>query len=77
MSDVVDLIRALPPRPAMELMPKPCGDCAVKSGFYAEYSEAFFEMPQDEQLERSKRWFCHNDCNRACRGHADNIGIYW
>lgn len=61
----------------LELLPKPCGDCAVTSGFYREYSDAFKDMPKDEQLQRSKKWFCHNACNRACRGHADNIGVSW
>ena len=61
----------------LELLNKPCHDCAVTTGFYLEYSEAYKEMPPEEQLARSKRWFCHNACNRACRGHANNIGISW
>ena len=76
-SSLLDSIRSMPAISDLELMPKPCGDCAVKTGFYREYSEAYRAMPAAEQLARSKQWFCHNVCNRACRGHADNIGVTW
>lgn len=75
--EILAFIRSKPPRVDLELMPKPCHDCAVVDEFYKEYSDAFKAMPPEEQLARSKQWFCHNVCNRACRGHADNIGLVW
>lgn len=76
-SSLLESIRSLPPGSDLELLAKPCGDCAVTCGFYREHSDAFKAMPKDEQLARSKKWFCHNARDRACRGHADNIGMSW
>ncbi len=74
----LDSIRSMPiVWEDLELLPKPCHDCAVTTGFYREYSDAYKDMPPEEQLARSKQWFCHNACNRACRGHANNIGVSW
>ncbi len=78
MNDALESIRSLPPvGDDLKLLPKPCHDCAVTCGFYKEFSDAYLSMPVDEQVARSKKWFCHNAPNRACRGHADNIGVTW
>lgn len=74
---LLDSIRNTPSGPDLELLAKPCHDCAVTCGLYKEHSDAFKDMPEDEQLARSKKWFCHNAGNKACRGHADNIGRTW
>lgn len=62
---------------SLDLLKKPCSDCAVTCGLYKRYSDAYKYMPDEEQLLRSKRWFCHNNTSKACRGHADNLGIKW
>ena len=54
-----------------------CTDCAVKCGLYTIYSEALRLATPEERLELSKRWFCHESPNMACRGNADNLGISW
>ena len=74
---LLESIRAMPTGKDLELLSRPCHDCAVTSGFYREYSDAYKDMPKEEQIARSKQWFCHNACNRACRGHANNIGVSW
>ncbi len=74
---LLESIRAMPTGSELELLARPCHDCAVTTGFYREYSDAYKDMPHEEQLARSKQWFCHNVCNRACRGHANNIGVSW
>jgi len=73
----IDLIRSRPRIPDMELLPEPCHDCAVVCNFYKEISDAFKDLSPEEQLSLSKQWYCHNVPNKACRGHADNIGIKW
>jgi len=55
----------------------PCADCAVNGGLYLMHSEALRLASPEERLELSKRWFCHDSPNMACRGNADNIGAEW
>lgn len=66
-----------PSKNELPLRERQCADCAVKCGFYAVYSEALRLATPEERLELSKRWFCHESPNMACRGNADNLGISW
>ena len=52
----------------LELLQKPCHDCAIKTGFYIDTANELLEQPEDLQDEVLKRWFCHNHGNCACRG---------
>ena len=63
--------------PELELLPRPCGDCAVTSGFYQENSDHLGRQPADVQLAVSKKWYCHNAANKACRGNANCLGLTW
>lgn len=74
---IIDVIKETPTRKQLELRNKPCHDCAVTCGFYKEYSDALKELLPEEQLEKSKEWFCHNNCDLACRGNADNLNLEW
>jgi len=76
-SSLLDVIRSMPVGVDLDLLPRPCHDCAVTCGFYLDYSEAYRDMPREEQLARSKQWFCHNVRGRACRGNADNLDLVW
>lgn len=57
----------------LEPMDKPCHDCAVVCGLYTEISDALKNEPACIQEFISKRWFCHNHRNRACKGNIDNL----
>ena len=63
--------------PELPLLPRPCGGCAVTSGFYQENSDQLGQQPVDVQLEVSKKWFCHNAPDKACRGNANCLGLSW
>lgn len=52
---------------------KPCGDCAITNGFYLEYAKLLEKKPNEIQIAVSDRWFCHNNCNRACKGLKDYL----
>lgn len=68
--------------PELPLMESPCSmdgssDCAVNCGFYQEISNDLKTLSLETQLTVSKKWFCHNNPSKACRGNADNLGISW
>jgi hypothetical protein len=78
MTDLTELLAAIKSREPISPRPfraKPCDDCAVDCGFYAEYSEALKLASKDEQLTLSRQWFCHQTPNLACRGNADNLQL--
>lgn len=77
LKEILEEIRRQPMGAPLELLPNPCKDCAVECGFYQDYSDALKLADEGEQLERSKRWFCHSATSRACRGNANNLGVNW
>lgn len=58
---------------APELVPlkKRCHDCAVTCGFYEPFAQALSRLTEKEIEYHSKRWFCHNNRQRACAGNID------
>lgn len=70
-------IKLAHPISELELLAKPCFDCAVTTGFYALYSDALNTQSTDIKLVVSKKWFCHNYPGKACRGNANNCGVSW
>ncbi len=52
----------------VEPLKRPCGDCAITTGYYVEHAESLSKQPQQIQDAVLDRWFCHNNCNRACKG---------
>lgn len=61
--------------PLLELAVNPCGDCAVTCGFYLPESNELKKESEIIQREVSKRWFCHNDSSKACRGNWENLNL--
>lgn len=61
----------------LPLLGKPCHDCAVECGFYQDYSDSLKLLSDDIRLEVSKKWFCHNNRRRACKGNAEIQGLSW
>jgi hypothetical protein len=59
--------------PTLEVLPAPCGDCAVTCHFYMEHALALREQAPDLQAEVLRTWFCHNRSDRACRGAHDVV----
>lgn len=47
---------------------KPCGDCAISTGFYTLYAEALSRQSKELQEKVADTWYCHNACNRGCAG---------
>ncbi len=74
---LLESIRAMPTGSELELLARPCHDCAVTTGFYREYSDAYKDMPHEEQLARSKQWFCHNVCNLMFVANRDDLRHQW
>jgi hypothetical protein len=52
----------------VEPLKKPCGDCAITTGFYLEYAEMLRKQPIEIQNKVLDTWYCHNSCNRGCAG---------
>lgn len=52
----------------VEPLNKPCGDCAITTGFYLPYAEQLKKQPKEVQDKVADTWFCHNNCNRGCGG---------
>jgi hypothetical protein len=69
--------RSLADRPCLRLRARPCGDCAVEGGLYTVFSEALKLASEQERLQHSQRWFCHETPSLACRGNADHLQIQW
>lgn len=61
--------------PDLPLMPVPCSDCAVTCGFYGEYAQTLKEEPDDVREAVTRKWFCHSNPGKACRGNADFQGV--
>ena len=77
-TNLADFLKSMRDRKPIAPRPfraKPCNDCAVACGFYAEYSEALRLAPIDEQFTLSQQWFCHETPSLACRGNADNLKL--
>lgn len=51
----------------------PCDSCPVVDGFYKEYSDRLKDENAATKLKACKRWFCHVDRNRSCKGNWDNV----
>ena len=78
-------IKALPPIPEkfnwefamegdkFEPMKKPCSDCAIKTGFYTVYADMLKLEPEETQTNVLDRWFCHNNCKKACAGAIEYL----
>jgi hypothetical protein len=47
---------------------KPCGDCAIETGFYVEIADMLVKQPEEIREKVAARWYCHNNCNRGCAG---------
>lgn len=62
-------------RPVLPYNEKPCHDCAVIDGFYAEISDALKKEPIEIQKQMAEKWFCHNDSSKACRGNSNYLGL--
>lgn len=62
--------------PELEYLEKPCHDCAVLCGFYKDLSDDLSNMNINIRERISRKWFCHNHPNKACRGNANNVGIF-
>lgn len=54
--------------PKLERLDKPCKDCAVTTGFYKPFAEELTKQTPGLQEQVLDTWFCHDHCNRACRG---------
>lgn len=54
--------------PKVEPLTKPCGDCALTTGFYIPYAKNLKKQPKEVQDKVADSWFCHNNCNRGCAG---------
>ena len=52
----------------LEVLDKPCHDCAVTCGLYMPYAEALVDESIELQDKVLSTWFCHNHTNKACRG---------
>jgi hypothetical protein len=61
--------------PALPLLEKPCADCAVTCGFYMEFTEKLKLEPKEKQEHIARRWDCHNNPGRACRGNWNALGL--
>lgn len=59
--------------PALETLDHICHDCAIKTGFYIEIGEELLKQPKEVQDKALKRWYCHNNGNKACRGAHNMI----
>lgn len=55
--------------PELPVLARPCSDCAVTCGFYLPYSERLALEDAQTQDAVKRRWFCHNQPDRACRGN--------
>lgn len=55
----------------VEPLKKACGDCAIETGFYLPLAEGLKRQPKEVQDKVADVWFCHNACNRGCRGLRD------
>lgn len=45
-------------------------DCAVMCGMYRPIADDLRKCDFDLRLQASRRWFCHNHPDHACRGNA-------
>lgn len=55
--------------PSLVPLEKPCGDCAIKCGFYTPLAATLSLLSEPEIQECSLRWYCHNHPMRACAGN--------
>ncbi len=55
-------------QPPLELLPKPCHDCAMVTGYYRDSAERLLRQPQDVVERVRKTWYCHHHPDRACKG---------
>lgn len=56
----------------LEVLYKPCADCAIISGFYKTYADDLINHADLIDAVK-KRWYCHNHCEKACRGLWDYL----
>ena len=79
MSDALNYFEAMREmdkgRPELPLCEEPCSDCAVTGGLYLGYAVALSKLPEDLREDVSRKWFCHNDPSKACRGNANICGV--
>lgn len=61
--------------PKLDLLDRPCNDCAITTGFYTPYAEELLEQEPGLQTRVLDTWYCHNDCNKACRGAYNYIQV--
>lgn len=61
--------------PELELLEKPCHDCAITTDFYTPIANELLKESEEVQDKVMKRWFCHNHPNRACRGCFNYINV--
>ena len=59
--------------PELPLLDKPCEDCAITTGFYTPIADELLECDEELQERSLNTWFCHNHCNKACRGARNYI----
>lgn len=52
----------------VEPLSKPCHDCAITTGYYVSHAESLAKQPEETQKAVLEKWFCHNACNRGCKG---------
>jgi hypothetical protein len=55
-------------KPQVRPLTKPCADCAIETGFYLELAQSLKRQSKELQEKVASTWFCHNNCNRGCRG---------
>jgi hypothetical protein len=60
-------------REKLQRLSKPCYDCAMITGFYAEIADYLLEEEIETQNNVLDTWFCHNHGNRACKGAYDYV----
>ncbi|MEK3956127.1 MULTISPECIES: hypothetical protein [unclassified Psychrobacillus] len=58
---------------ALEVLEKPCSDCAVTCNFYTPMCDELLEQPLNVQNGALERWFCHNHLDKACRGAKNYV----
>lgn len=57
----------------LPLLDKPCHDCAITTGFYTPIADDLLKEDEELQDAALKTWFCHNHCDKACRGARNYV----
>lgn len=59
--------------PKLPLLERACHDCAITTGFYIPIADDLLKEDRRTQDRILEGWFCHNHCNKACRGARNYV----